>query len=88
MRRRHGGGHRPSYIRGDFLRVCDLSGTVVRASDTVKLWNGLIVRSDWHEARNPQDFVRGVPDNQRVPEPRPEKADVFLTANQVTADDL
>lgn len=88
MRRRGGGGHTPAYIPGDFLRICDLSGTVVRASNTVKLWNGLIVRRDWYEARNPQDFVRGVSDHQIVPDPRPEAPDTFLSPNQVTADDL
>lgn len=76
------------YFAGGYYRICDLSGRKVRARDTVKLWNGLVVAGDWYEARNPQDFVRGVADNQRVPEPRPEAEDVFLGVNEVTADDL
>lgn len=77
-----------AYSPGNYWRICDLSGKRVRASDTVTLWNGLIVARDWYEARNPQDFVRGVADNQRVPDPRPESADVFLEVGQVTAEDL
>jgi hypothetical protein len=68
MRRRRSNSYRP----GDFYRICDLSGKKVRASETVKLWNGLIVARDWYEERNPQDFVRARHDNQRVPDPRPE----------------
>ncbi len=64
--------NRSGYIPGDFYRICDLSGMKVRASDTVKLWNGLIVKRDWFESRNEQDFVRATHDNQRVPDPRPE----------------
>lgn len=86
MRRRN--SKKEYYKPGDFWRICDLSGTKVRASDTVKLWNGLIVRSDWAEPRNPQDFVRGVADNQRVPDPRPEATDTFLATNEITRDDL
>ena len=89
MRRRHsGGGHRPHYRHGDFLRICDLSGQVCYASDTVKLWNGLIVKRSWYEPRNPQDFIRASADRQVVADPRPEGADVFLTANQITRADL
>jgi len=74
------------YKPGDFYRICDLSGLKVRASETVKQWNGLIVHRDWAETRNPQDFVRGVADLQRVPDPRPEAADRFLDTDEVTAD--
>jgi len=81
-------GKKEYYKPGDFWRIDDVSGFKIRASECVKQWNGLIVHRSSIEYRNEQDFVRGVPDNQRVPEPRPEKADVFLTANQVTADDL
>ncbi len=67
-----------SYRPGDHYKICDLSGLKVRASDTVKLWNGLIVKRDWFEARNPQDFVRGVADRQRVSDPRPENTGARL----------
>ena len=75
MRRHH---RSSSYRPGDFYRIDDLSGKKVHASDTVKLWNGLIVSRSWFEARNPQDFVRARHDHQMVPEPRPEESDSFL----------
>ena len=74
------------YKPGDFYRICDLSGRKVRASETVKQWNGLIVHRDWAEPRNPQDFVRGVADRQAVPDPRPEATDQFVGTNEVTPD--
>lgn len=79
----HGG-----YIPGDFWRICDVCGFKTRASATQKRWDGLMVcRKDW-EPRHPQDNVRARPDKQIVANPRPEAADVFLTDNEVTADDL
>ena len=58
---------------GEWLRICDRCGFRRYASETRKEWTGLIVCADtcWEE-RHPQDFVRGVHDRQRVPDPRPE----------------
>lgn len=68
-----------TYRSGDFWRICDRTGFKVRASDTVKDWNGLIVkRSEW-DGRHPQDFVKAKMDRQRVPDPQPEGNDVFLS---------
>lgn len=76
------------YEPGNFYRICDECGFKVRASETRKRWDGKIVcTKDW-EVRHPQDFVRGRIDRQRVPQPRPEAPDAFLTDNEVTADDL
>lgn len=64
---------------GDFWRVCDVCGFDYRASQTIKRWDGLFVcLADW-ETRHPQDFVRGRMDHQRVPDPRPVPADVFIS---------
>lgn len=77
------------YRAGDWRVICDDCGSKRFASDTAKKWNGMIVcRDTCFEIRNPQDFVRGVADNQTVPFTRPEPADVFLEVNEVTADDL
>ncbi len=81
-------GHTSKYIPGDYLCVCDRTGFVVYASDTVQEWNGLRVRRKSYEERHPQDFVRGLGDDQNVPFARPEPTDVFLTDNEVTKDDL
>lgn len=75
------------YRPGDFYRICDVCGFKVRASETKKRWDGMIVCiPDW-EPRHPQDFVRGKVDKQTVKDPRPEPTDVFVTT-PVTAADL
>lgn len=75
-----------TYRRGDFWRIDDITGTKVRASQTVRQWDGLITTDP--DERNPQDFVRGRKDNQNVPDPRPEGVDTFLgpLATATTAD--
>lgn len=65
------------YRMGGFLRSDDRSGFTRRADDTRKEWTGLEVGKDLWEARQPQDFVRGVADDQTVPDARPVSPDVF-----------
>lgn len=77
-----------SYRSGDHYRICDECGFKVRASETRKRWDGMIVcHKDW-EPRHPQDGVRGRRDKQAVKNARPEAPDTFLTDNQVTRDSL
>lgn len=59
------------YKPGSFYRICDRTGFATRAERTRTEWNGLIVSDRVWEARQPQDFVKGVADNQTVPYPRP-----------------
>lgn len=66
------------YKPGSFYRICDRTGFATRAERTSKEWNNLIVRDDVWEARQPQDFVKGVDDNQTVPQARPRQPNVFL----------
>ena len=66
------------YDPGDFYRMCDRTGFKIRAKRTRKEWNGLIVSTEVWERRQPQDFVKGRPDYQMVPEARPRQTDVFL----------
>lgn len=76
---RRRGGRADYYRHGDFNRICDRSGFKVKASRTQKEWNGLIVRREDWEPRHPQDYVRGVRDQQSVREARPEPvADTFV----------
>lgn len=65
------------YVPGDFYRIDERSGFKVRASRTKKEWTGRIVRDRSFEFRQPQDLVRGVVDDQTVPEPRPRQPNVF-----------
>lgn len=65
------------YVPGDFYRIDERSGFKVRASRTRKEWTGRIVRDQSFEFRQPQDLVRGVVDDQTVPDPRPRQTNVF-----------
>ena len=76
------------YIPGDFWRICDRCGRKFRQSETRKTWDGLWTCLSCWEPRHPQDFVKGKTDKQSVPEPRPEPEDVFISATDVTAEDL
>lgn len=67
------------YVPGTFYRICDRTGFKVRSFDTKKEWNNLIVREQSWEIRQPQDFVRGVKDDQTVQEARPRQVNVFVS---------
>lgn len=65
-----------------------MTGFVVRAKDSRKQWNGLIVdRKDW-EAEQPQNYLRAIPDDMTVPDPRPEPAPIFLNYDAITQEDF
>jgi hypothetical protein len=66
------------YKPGSFYRICDRTGMAVRAERTRKEWNNLIVSDRVWEARQPQDFVKGVDDNQTVPNARPRQPNVYI----------
>ena len=59
------------YRPGSFYRKDDRTGFPQRAERTKYEWNGLIVDERVWEARQPQDLVRGVKDDQTVPLARP-----------------
>lgn len=57
--------------------ICDRTGFKIPVSEGLREeWNGLKVRRESWEPRHPQDFVRGVDENQKG-SPRPEGADSF-----------
>ena len=60
--------------------ICDASGFKVKLADLVKQWDGAMVARRFVDRRNPQDFVRGVPDKSALPFSRPESPDVFLSS--------
>jgi len=59
------------YKLGSFYRICDRTGFAIRAERTQQEWQNLIVDKRVYEARQPQDFVKGVNDSQNVPNARP-----------------
>lgn len=68
--------------------ICDRCGFKRWNSELRKEWTGLMVCRDtcW-EARNAQDFVKGVPDKQNPPWVRPEPADDFLPFSLILLED-
>lgn len=66
------------YEPGSFYRADDRTGFPVRAERTQREWNGLIVSKDVWEARQPQDLVKGVKDQQSVPQARPLAPNTFV----------
>jgi hypothetical protein len=78
------------YKPGDYYQLDDLSGFKIRASRSRKIpggqTGGLIVAPERWEPQHPQDFVRGVVDDQTVPQARPRQKNQFvITATYVTA---
>lgn len=69
----------PRYDKGDWIADCDVCGRKYKASALNERWDGLMCCDDDWEIRQPQDFVRGVPDTQIAPWLRPEPADQFIT---------
>lgn len=66
------------YKKGAWNFHCDLCGRKRKSTDGKQTWNKLWVCREHREERNPQDFVRGVKDDQSVPWSRPEAADQFV----------
>ena len=67
------------YKKGDWNADCDICGRTYKASRLRLRWDGFMCcPQDWNP-RQPQDFVRGVPDYQAPPWTRPEPPDQFIT---------
>lgn len=60
------------YFRdGQWNFTCDLCGRKQKSGRAMFTWNGLYVCRHHKEQRNPQDFLRGVKDDQTTPWTRP-----------------
>jgi len=59
---------------GDHLMMDDESGLVHYRSEMVERWDGLWVRGDQNEVRNPQEFVRARSDPRAIRGVRQEPA--------------
>jgi hypothetical protein len=78
------------YKPGDWNVIDDLSGFRLKHSQSRKIpggqTGGLVVDKKRWEPQQPQDFVRGIADDQSIPEPRPRQQNRFvITATYVTA---
>lgn len=66
------------YDKGDWIAMCDVCGRKYKASVLKKRWDGLMCCEDDWEIRQPQDFVRGIPDTQIAPWLRSEPSNSFI----------
>jgi hypothetical protein len=62
---------------GDWNVVCFECGRKRKAGELLKHWQGYYVCPEHWEARQPQDFVRALPDQQTPPWVQPMPADLF-----------
>lgn len=70
-------------LLGDWNVQCYQCGFKGKASTMVRNWQGYYVHPEHNEPRQPQDFVKGVPDNQLPPWVQPWPAAIY-TYNNVT----
>lgn len=64
---------------GDYNTVCFECGRKRKASMLRKHWQGYYVCPEHWEPRQPQDFVRAIPDLMNVPWAQPMPANLFLS---------
>lgn len=65
-------GRADHYGPGDWNVACSMCGRKRKASQMVRNWQGMWRCPEHNEPRQPQDFVRAVPDVQSVPFAQPE----------------
>jgi hypothetical protein len=64
---------------GDWNAICDVCGFKHKASELKARWDGLMTCPRCWETRHPQEFLRAIPDQQKLPWTRPEAVDQFVT---------
>ena len=67
------------YKKGGFWAICDVCGFKYRASQMRERWDGLMVCPDDWNPRQPQDFVKGVPEDTTTPWSRTRVPDTFIS---------
>lgn len=69
---------------GDYNAICDVCGRKFKFSRLRQKWdNTWACEQDW-EPRQPQDYLRGIPDNMSVPLSRPDPPNSFIQDEIVT----
>jgi len=70
---------RADYLKlGDWNARCSMCSFKFKAGELTKNWQGMYRCSRCQESRQPQDFVRAVPDIQTPPWTQPQVADDFV----------
>jgi hypothetical protein len=80
-------GAKDYYSHGNYNVICDLCGQKHKSTEVRMQWNNLLACNTCFEPRNPQDFVKGIRDDQRVPIARPDSNPKFITT-QISPEDL
>jgi hypothetical protein len=65
-------GRSDHVVLGDWNVACSMCGRKRKSSQMVRNWQGMWRCPEHNEPRQPQDFVRNVPDVQSVPFAQPE----------------
>ncbi len=73
------------YREGDYNVICDQTGQKAKRSNCRFTWDGLLVRNEVWEPKQPQLDIRGKEDVIAVPDSRPRQPDKFFVP---TVDDL
>lgn len=70
---------RADYLKlGDWNAICFRCGRKFKASTMLKNWQGFWTCERDFEPRQPQDYVKGVPDVQSPPWTQPPPGDIFV----------
>lgn len=69
---------------GSWSALCDVCGFKFKAEDLTERWDGLMVCREDYETRHPQERIRPIPDQNKLPWTRPEPTDSFITIDYVT----
>ena len=64
-------------LRGNRV-ICDRTGFKTYAKDCRYEWTGMLVLNSEWEPRQPQDFVKGVPDGKPAHDIRPDEKPEFV----------
>lgn len=67
---------------------CDLTGSLINVTEGRMRWDGLFVRKEYWSIRQPQDRAPKLQKEKPPTITRPEGTDEFITATDVTAEDL
>lgn len=72
----------PGFEPGNHWVTCDICGFNIRSSDAKETWDNLVVCPEDWEPRQPQDFVRGVGEDQSPKGlTRTEPTDTFISVD-------
>lgn len=79
-------GRADYWKRGEFKFICDVCGFEYHSGQMRMRWDGLrVCPKDWN-IRQPQDFVRSIPDPQALPWSRPDVSPTFIVPQSALLD--